>query len=143
MFTGPAEDRLEIRERLDSYCDAVCRKDLADYLACWTADGERLGEGGECHGAEELRTHWDGIWHALERMAFLTQVGAIEVDGDRAHARSYCREILQFKDGATQQLVGRYDDELRRVDGTWLFSRRHYRVLLGDPRSAAAGDGSR
>ena len=42
MFIGPAEDRLKIRERLDSYGDAVCRQDLADYLACWTEDGERL-----------------------------------------------------------------------------------------------------
>jgi ketosteroid isomerase-like protein len=142
MFTGPAEDRLKIRERLDSYSDAVCRIDLDDYLACWTEDGERLGDGGECHGIEELRTHWGGIWHALERMAFLTQIGAIEVDGDRARARSYCLEILRLTNGATQRLVGTYEDELRRVDGTWLFSRRKYRVLLSEGQTGAAGDES-
>jgi ketosteroid isomerase-like protein len=143
MFTGPAEDRFKIRERLDSYSDAVCRKDLDDYLACWTEDGERLGEGGECHGIEELRTHWGGIWQALERMAFLTQVGAIEVDGDHARARSYCREILRFNNGATHRLVSMYEDELRRVGGTWLFSRRNYRVFLRDPQGDATGDFSR
>lgn len=142
MFTGPAEDRLKIRERLDSYSDAVCRQDRADYLACWTEDGERLGEGGECHGIEELRTHWDGIWHSLERMAFLTQIGAIEVDGNCARARSYCREILRFKDGATHRLVGVYEDELRRMDGTWLFSRRNYCVFLHEQQTGAAGDES-
>jgi len=141
MFTGPAEDRLKIRERIDSYSDAVCRKDLDDYLACWTEDAERLGDGGECHGIEELRVHWGGIWQALERMAFLTQLGAIEIDGDRARTRSYCREILRFKDGTTRRLVGIYEDELRRVDGTWLFSRRNYRVFLRDPSGDAAGGG--
>lgn len=143
MFTGPAEDRLKIRERLDSYSDAVCRQDLADYLACWTEDGERLGEGGECRGIEALRTHWDGIWQALERMAFLTQIGAIEVDGNRARTRSYCREILLFKNGATHRLVGVYEDELHRVDGTWLFSRRNYRVFLREQQPGAVGDESR
>ncbi|MBV8967124.1 MAG: nuclear transport factor 2 family protein [Mycobacteriaceae bacterium] len=142
MITGPAEDRLKIRERLDSYCDAVCRIDRQDYLACWTEDGERLGDGGECHGIEELLTHWDGIWHALERMAFLTQIGAIEVDGDRARTRSYCQEILRLKNGATHRLVGMYEDELRRVDGTWLFSRRTYRVVLREGQPGAAQDES-
>ena len=141
MFTGPAEDRLKIRERIDSYSDAVCRKDLDDYLACWTEDGQRLGDGGECRGIEELRVHWGGIWQALERMAFLTQLGAIEIDGDRARTRSYCREILRFKDGTTRRLVGIYEDELRRVDGTWLFSRRNYRVFLRDTSGDAAGGG--
>ena len=143
MFTGPAEDRLKIRERLDSYSDAVCRIDLDDYLACWTEDGERIDDNGECHGIEELRTHWEGIWHMLERMAFLTQVGTIEVDGDRARTRSYCQEILRFKNGATHRLTGMYEDELRRVDGTWLFSRRSYRVLLNEGQTGAAGDESR
>jgi ketosteroid isomerase-like protein len=142
MFTGPAEDRLKIRERLDSYSDAVSRQDLADYLACWTEDGERFGEGGECRGIEALRAHWDGIWQSLERMAFLTQIGSVEVDGDRARARSYCREILRFKNGATHHLVGMYEDELHRVDGTWLFRRRNYRVFLREQQPGAVGDES-
>jgi hypothetical protein len=29
-FTGPAEDRLAIRELLEAYADAVCRHDAAD-----------------------------------------------------------------------------------------------------------------
>jgi hypothetical protein len=34
-FIGPVDDRLKIRERLDSYSDAVFRGDVDDYLACW------------------------------------------------------------------------------------------------------------
>ena len=132
MFRGPIEDRLAIRERFDSYGDAVTRQALDDYLDCWTDDGQRFGSGGECHGRDELRTHWHGIWKALAQMAFMTHIGAIEVAGTAATARSYCLETLRFHDGTTRQLVGTYDDELRRVDGVWRFSVRRYRVLIDD-----------
>jgi ketosteroid isomerase-like protein len=132
VFSGPIEDRLAIRERFDTYSDAVTRQVFDDYLDCWTDDGERFGTGGECHGADELRTHWHGIWKALSQMAFTTQVGAIVIDGATATARSYCLETLQFHGGATRQLVGAYDDELRRDGGVWRFRVRRYRVLIED-----------
>ncbi|MCX2929461.1 hypothetical protein ORI20_04195 [Mycobacterium sp. CVI_P3] len=50
MFSGPIEDRLGIRERFDSYSDAVTRQVLNDYLDC------------------------------LSQMAFMTQIGAIVID---------------------------------------------------------------
>lgn len=135
MFSGPLEDRLAIRERFDSYSDAVTRRALDDYLDCWTEDGQRSGSGGECHGIDELRAHWHDIWKALSQMAFMTQIGAIAIDGTTASARSYCLETLQFHDGTARQLVGTYDDELRRVDGVWRFSVRRYRVLIDSTRA--------
>ena len=129
MFSGPIEDRLSIRERFDSYSDAVTRQALDDYLDCWTDDGARFGDGGECQGIEALRQHWHGIWKMLSQMVFMTQVGSIVVDGATATTRSYCLETLQLRDGTTRQLIGAYDDELRRVDGVWRFSVRRYRVL--------------
>ena len=140
MFSGPVEDRLKIRERIDSYCDAVSRSALDDYLACWTEDGARLGEGGECRGIAELRTHWYGIWQVLSKMAFMAQVGAIEVTGDNARARSYCLEIMQFRGGGTHRLIGTYDDKLRRVDGEWLFCERNYRVFLVEDPTDPKGE---
>lgn len=142
MFSGPIEDRLGIRELFDSYGDAVTRNALDDYLACWTEDGTRLGEGGECEGIEGLRAHWNGIWTVLSQMVFVTQIGAIEVDGDHASARSYCLETMRFRDGSTHQLIGTYEDQVRRVDGRWRFSQRRYRVLVdstGSSGPATAG----
>jgi hypothetical protein len=74
-------------------------------------------------------------------MAFMAQIGAIEVTGDHARARSYCLEILQFRVGGTRRLIGTYDDKLRRVDGEWLFSERRYRIFL-DESSPDAKDES-
>lgn len=133
-FSGPAEDRQLIRERLEIYSDAVTRKDLDAYLACWIEDGRRTGSGGECHGKDQLREHWHGIFSAIDQMAFFTQMASLSVRGDRADARSYCLEFMKLRDQPGRQLVGEYVDELVRVDSAegpvWLFSHRHYRVAM-------------
>jgi len=129
-FRGPLEDRLAIRERYDAYSDAVFRADTDSYLECWTFDGSRTGVGGECAGEAELRSHWEGMWRAIERMTFFTQVAAIDVDGDRAAARAHCLEIIRFRTGETQQVAGTYVDELAEHGGIWRFRRRHYEVQL-------------
>jgi ketosteroid isomerase-like protein len=129
-FSGRVEDKQLIRERFEIYSDAVIRQDLDTYLACWADSCRRTGAGGACEGKDELRAHWHGIFGTLEQMVFFTQMASLSVDGDSATARSYCLEILKLNDGHTRQLVGEYDDELVRVDGDWLFSRRHYRVAM-------------
>ncbi len=116
-FSGRVEGKQLIRELFEIYSNAVIRQDLDTYLACWAEDGRRSGSGGECQGNGELRTHWHGLFTAIEQMAFITQLASLVVDGDRAAARSYCLEILKPKDGNTRQLIGEYDDELVRVDG--------------------------
>jgi uncharacterized protein (TIGR02246 family) len=129
-FTGPSDASHAIRELHETYADAVVRQDLDAYLACWTEDGRRTGSGGECNGKAELRAHWNGIFGAIAQMAFFVQHASITVDGDLAEARSYCLEFMTLTDGTSRQVVGEYTDELRRVDGEWAFSHRHYRVLL-------------
>jgi hypothetical protein len=138
MFDGPIDDRLVIRELFDRYSDAVCRIALDDYLDCWAPDAVRRGAGGECRGIEQLRAHWHGIWQVLTQMVFINQVGAIEVDGDRAHTRSYCLEILQLRNGATRRLVGSYEDTLLRIDGRWVFSERNYRIVVDEGQMVSA-----
>jgi hypothetical protein len=88
-------------------CTRTRRRQLWRSSVLWTT-------GGECRGKPALREHWQGIFRVLERMTFFTQIAAIEVTGDRATMRSYCREILPFKGGAIRKLIGVYDDELVR-----------------------------
>lgn len=63
-------------------------------------------------------------------MIYIATPGAIEVDGDRATARTYTSEIFRIP-GTEQEMVarGRYDDELARIDGQWRFTRRVYKLL--------------
>jgi ketosteroid isomerase-like protein len=129
-FTGSADDRQIIRERLETYADAVARQDLDTYLSCWAHDGRRTGAGGECQGHDGLRDHWNGVFGAVDTMAFFVQVASIDVDVDRAAVRSYCLEIMQFRDGNGVKLVGEYTDVLVRRDADWVFAHRDYQVRV-------------
>jgi ketosteroid isomerase-like protein len=128
-FTGPLDDRLLIRERFGAYSDATFRGDVDAWLANYTDDGVWILMGNPIKGKTALRAKWVELWNHLERMAFFAEIGAIEIDGARAKARSYCREITVYKDGRTRKLVGKYEDDLVRTNGTWLFAQRSYQLL--------------
>jgi uncharacterized protein (TIGR02246 family) len=135
-FEGPLEDRIAIRDLMGAYADATFRQDIAAWLACFTEDGVRAQGTTEVRGKAELRAMWDKVWSVLDRMAFFTEVGAIEVDGDRATARAWCREILLLKGGGIRKVVGVYDDLLVRQDGVWRFARRTYRLFMDEGERA-------
>jgi ketosteroid isomerase-like protein len=130
-------DRLLIRERLGAYGDASSRADVDAWLACWTEDGVRAQAGVEVAGKAALRAMWDKVWGLLDRMAFFSELGALEVRGERATARCYCREIMVLKGGGLWKVVGVYDDLLVRQDGVWLFARRDYQLFIDEGRGEA------
>lgn len=131
-FTGDLADRLLIRELYSTYADVTCRQDLEGYLACWHTDGVRISYGDEVRGKSALRDAWQEVWSNLRRMAFFSEVGTIEVDGNTATARCYCREIIELKDGKLWKVVGVYDDELIRDSGHWVFLQRRYRLFINE-----------
>ena len=134
-FQGTLEDRQLIRERIDTYADAAFRKDREAWLANWCEECVWKVFGAEVRGKEAMREQWATIWTIFEHMAFFTQLGSIDVDGDRATVRSYCREILRRKDGGVSKIIGAYDDELVRENGAWLFARRDYQVLMDESKT--------
>jgi uncharacterized protein (TIGR02246 family) len=138
-FRGSIEDRLMIRERMGAYADAAMAKDLEAYLANWTEDCVWLSLGQEFHGKEALRIQWPKTWTGIWKMGFFNEIGAIEVDGDRATARCNVREIVFMEDGGVRKLVAWYDDELVRENGEWLFSRRAYNLIGDEPPESPAG----
>jgi len=131
-FEGPIEDRLLIRERIGAYSDTAFQCDREAWLANWTDDCIWNTLGQEFRGKSQLRDQWAKIWESLEKMAFFTEIGAIEVHGKAANARCYCREILFLRDGSVRKLVGQYDDALVRDNGVWLFARRSYKLLMSE-----------
>ncbi len=129
-FTGPSEDRLAIRDLYGRYGDASTRGDVEDWLACWTEDGQWNSHIFRRSGKADLREQWDVLWANFAKVGFLSDVGAIEVDGDRATCRSVAREIIRLKNGGLFKLIGRYDDYLVRKNGEWLFAQRDYQPLV-------------
>jgi uncharacterized protein (TIGR02246 family) len=130
-YSGPLEDRLAIRERIETYSHAVFLKDADLWISNWAEDGvwhlPRMGV--DLSGRANIRAAWEQAMSGFALAGFFAVPGAIEVTGDTATARSYTQEILMLKDGGQRKVIGAYDDNLVKRDGVWLFARRSYTVL--------------
>lgn len=128
MFSGPMEDRLAIRELHDAYCDAVLRKDPADWGALWTEDAVWSLMGTEVIGRENIVNLWNGAMSQFDAVSFLGIPGSLTVTGDTASGRYQTHEIL-VEQGEPRIAGGRYDDEMVKIDGQWLYSKRIFNVV--------------
>ena len=131
MYSGPVEDRLAIRERIETYSHAVFLKDADLWISNWAEDGVwRLpGMPADVVGRATIRAAWEQAMSNFAMAGFFAVPGAIVVTGDTAEVRTYTQEILKQNDGSMRRIVGAYDDSMVKVDGTWLFARRIYNVL--------------
>lgn len=128
--SGSMEERLLIRDRYSAYSDAVFQQDKSSWLDCWCDDGTWIVFGKEISGKQALTEQWDATWSQLDRMAFFSEIGRIEVQDQQANVRSYCHEIVAFKNGKVLKVVGEYTDQLTKVNDVWRFSLRRYTVLI-------------
>jgi ketosteroid isomerase-like protein len=129
MFSGPIEDRLAIRERIEAYSDAVFRHDAEDWIDCWADDGVWRLPGIDVSGKANIKAAWIGAMGGFAMAGFFATPGAIQIDGDRALVRVYTLEVLVLKAGGVRKIVGAYDDELVKQAGIWRFASRRYTVL--------------
>lgn len=125
-FTGSKEDRDAIRELYGTYSDASACADVETFLACFAEEGQWNTHIFQLRGKAALRDQWHQLWLGFDKVGFLTEIGSIEVDGDRATCRCVAREIIRLKAGGLYKLVGQYRDEVVREKGRWVFARRDY-----------------
>jgi len=131
-FTGPAEDRLAIRELLDAYADAVTQCDAAAWGATWAEDGEwslpDYPEIGTTKGRDAIVAMWVEAMKGYPGIMFEAWPGSIEVEGDYAVVRSYTAEVYD-QNGVTLRDRGAYEDTCVKRDGRWLFKSRSFRNI--------------
>ena len=124
------EDREAICALFMRYRHCLDEKDFSGYAALFARDGEFVAAGGSASGREQIERLVDGM-----RGSLLTAVVGddlhivvnpdIEVDGDRATARSTWIYVVRDDEGGPSLCkVGHYEDELVREDGEWRFARR-------------------
>ncbi|MEM8936599.1 MAG: nuclear transport factor 2 family protein [Pseudomonadota bacterium] len=128
-FSGALEDRLAIRELMETYNDAVNRRDTDQWAGTWADDAVWDLAGQVIEGKGPIVGAWEGAMAGFSYVGFGATPGAIEVDGDTATARFFVRETLVSEDGKIQQLEGRYEDELRKSSSGWVFTKRAYTIL--------------
>ena len=126
--TGPTEDRLAIRELIDAYGDAVCRRNADDWVMNWAPDGVWFLRGNEIRGHAALRDTWLKAMAAYSFIGFSSYPGAIAVNGDTARVRVQTNEWLTTVEGRTRRQHGTYEDRLVKIGGHWHFAQRSFTV---------------
>jgi hypothetical protein len=140
-FTGPIEDRIAIRELMDTHAHGVMSKDAELWGSIWAEDASwsllDYPDLGAFEGKAAIVAAWSesmksyGLDNCTKPMVYFMQPGSIEVDGDRATAAAYTIEIYdQPGTGKRIHGTGRYDDELEKRDGKWLFTKRSYGIVF-------------
>jgi ketosteroid isomerase-like protein len=130
VSSGPIEDRLAIRELVDSYNDAVMRFDGEAWAANWLDDGVWSLPGmGEVAGKAKFFPLWQGAMSGLAFVGFYASAGPIVVNGDKAHATWWQQEVLHGKDGSKRAIHGRYEDDYVKRGGRWYFAKRVYQIV--------------
>jgi len=139
-FTGPLEDRIAIRELMNTHAHGVMTLDAELWGSIWAENAywalPEYPDLGGFDGREAIVAAWTesmkhyGLDDMARPMVYFMEPGSIEVTGDRATAVAYTHEVYQ--DPQSRKLVrgyGRYDDELEKRGGRWLFTRREYRIM--------------
>lgn len=133
ISSGPVEDRLSIRELVESYNDAVMRFDADAWGANWAEDGIwSLPGRGEVKGKAAIVPTWQQAMSGFSFVGFYASAGPIVVNGDKAHATWYQQEFLDGKDGSKRTIAGQYEDDYIRKGGRWYFQKRVYKVLKAE-----------
>jgi hypothetical protein len=81
------------------------------------------GDWGDCHGRDAIRALFEGFRTALPFAFHVALNPEIELDGERARGRWRGMIDLTAADGRSSRVLGIYNDDLRRTEQGWRFSR--------------------
>ena len=132
-------DKQDIGEVILGYSTGIDRRDWDLFRNCFTADCEcDYGEIGSWKGADaftdyNVQSH-STLGYTMHSLSNL----AVQVDGDRAVARTYVNAWIMSLDGQSGfNPHGFYDDELIRTSDGWRIAKRQYTMvhfgLIGPP----------
>lgn len=117
-------DRLEILELAARYNLAVDTGDSEGVAALFTEDGLiDATASGQIEGHTAIARYIATRPKGWERRRHFNSNPLIRGDGDNATLTLYLL-VLGRRETVTPRLVGRYEDQLRRVDGEWRFVQR-------------------
>lgn len=136
------EDRLAVSDTLLRYCSSVDTKDF-DTVRSLFADDATASYGGSdwIQGADTIVAWLRAMTADQSYQHHLLSVYHVDLDssGDEATALSYLvsHQVGTADPDTVVQLVSRYYDTLRRVEGTWQITKKEYVIGWAEVRNAS------
>jgi SnoaL-like domain len=139
MNAGQLEDRLAIRELIETFAVGAMRIDADIWGSTWAEEGSwKLPSMAEpTMGKRNVVAAFKEKMGYVRIMSMISFPTDLVIDGDRARGKAYCQELIFPKAGGQRFTVGCFDDEYVKRDGRWYFVSRVYEVLGADPPPAA------
>lgn len=136
VWTGSLEDRMLIRELIDSYSDAVTQRDTEAWAETWAEDSVwslPVVDGmSDIKGKANIVAAWVEAMKLFPFVQMTGTPGSIDIQGDRAYVRSYTAEVAVRSTGEELRPRGQYEDVCVKQNGKWLFESRKFKVLYGE-----------
>jgi 3-phenylpropionate/cinnamic acid dioxygenase small subunit len=125
-----SSDHADIEQILLRYATGIDKRDWALFRTCFIDDAVGdYGDIGTFTGADNLTDFMIAAHGGFGTTNHMLTNFVIQVDGDRATARSYVHVVLAFAHGRDAWFdgVGTYEDTLVRTDSGWRIARRTFR----------------
>lgn len=121
-------DKAEIAEVLVRYATGIDFKDWALFRSCWTDEVDiDYGDLGTFTDADQFTELMKQIHGGMGQTYHRISNIVVDLDGDRATARSYVRAVLMAVPGDSNSWIdalGHYDDQLTRTADGWKINKR-------------------
>jgi hypothetical protein len=131
MNIGPVEDRLAIRELIETFAVGAMHVDADIWGSTWAEEGSwKLPSMTEpAKGKSNVLAAFKEKMEYVKFMSMISFPADLVIDGDRALGKAYCQELIFPKSGGQKTVVGRFEDEYEKRNGRWYFLSRVYEVL--------------
>jgi uncharacterized protein (TIGR02246 family) len=123
-----------IRQLYGRYADAVWRKDIAAFAACFTEDAVWKIAGRTVRGRTEIGSFFEMTLVPSARVMLWPGVPVLDVGDHMATGRTQVTELIKRKDGSARRTLAIYYDRFVEAEGTWRFQWHHFNLYyLGPP----------
>lgn len=120
-----------IRQLHGRYVDAVFRKDVTAFAACWADNAEWFIAGRHFVGRDAIAEGFLALAGYAERVLMMLGMPVLDIGANSARGRWPVTELIKRVDGGHTRTVGVYDDCYVGSGLDWRFAERrwtlHYR----------------
>jgi SnoaL-like domain len=131
MNIGPIEDRLAIRELIETFAIGAMRKNSEIWGSTWAEDGSWKIDSLDQHavGKCNVIAVFEKLMLNIEFVSMNSFPAELVIDADKAHGKAYNQELIFPKAGGQKILVGCFHDEYVKRNGRWYFLSRVYETM--------------